>query len=640
MNHLLRQATSASPRRLSPARPSRACLARAASLTVESLESRRLLAAAGGDFEATDLIDNTFLNQAGFDSVEAAAVQSDGKLVAALTTTSGLGENLTLLRFNVDGTRDTSFGVDGAAGFFLPAGFTEINPNDLEITPGGDILVSGVVDSGPGTADGMFAFKADTNGSAVNSFGSFGYAVFTGVAGDAMTAFDAVARADGSVLVAGRLNRAEGLFEPETLNDLVVVQFDQFGNLPSFLDTSYAGGTPDFYNGQASQIEDLSNELPSGNPLGDNVASSEEAATIVLRPGGGFLLVSEIDPLDVAADKFTAIVAFDDNSSRDTSFGNNGLVVSNIQVGEVRNAVVSGGAIYVGFENSAGDGVGVLKLDFDGNLDTTYGTAGVASYTLDTVDAWNIDIDEDGRVVGALEVDSAGLKQAALVRFDAAGLLDTSFADDGVFEFDITDGDDPQGRGSVSLGNGSYAFFGNYDDAGTDGVQSLLRKVEQLPAAEVTFENGVFVITGTDLVDNLVFQVDASDPTLISVLCGNMVLATEAVTRIEIAGGDGDDTFDASGVDVTVIIDGGAGNDTIIGGSATDFLNGGEGDDSLVGGDSGDLLLGGAGNDNIDAGNGNDVVGGGDGDDVILGGDGWDLIAGNAGNDHIQSGAQ
>lgn len=86
------------------------------------------------------------------------------------------------------------------------------------------------------------------------------------------------------------------------------------------------------------------------------------------------------------------------------------------------------------------------------------------------------------------------------------------------------------------------------------------------------------------------------------------------------------------------------GNDVITGGNLCNYIDGGAGNDRLVGMDGNDAILhiesqnddedpeeyyqggiyGGAGNDNIDGGNGSDLLDGGDGDDIITGGTGSD----------------
>lgn len=65
-------------------------------------------------------------------------------------------------------------------------------------------------------------------------------------------------------------------------------------------------------------------------------------------------------------------------------------------------------------------------------------------------------------------------------------------------------------------------------------------------------------------------------------------------------------------------IDGGEGDDTLVGLSNVDFLRGEEGDDTLYGGDNDDALDGGAGRDLLDGGVGEDSADGGSGADTCI----------------------
>jgi hypothetical protein len=75
-------------------------------------------------------------------------------------------------------------------------------------------------------------------------------------------------------------------------------------------------------------------------------------------------------------------------------------------------------------------------------------------------------------------------------------------------------------------------------------------------------------------------------------------VAQVAFKRIVVAAGAGDDavTLDAN-VSLPTRIDGGAGNDTLVGGSGADVIVGRAGDDTLRGQGGADRLLGGAGDD-------------------------------------------
>jgi Ca2+-binding RTX toxin-like protein len=85
----------------------------------------------------------------------------------------------------------------------------------------------------------------------------------------------------------------------------------------------------------------------------------------------------------------------------------------------------------------------------------------------------------------------------------------------------------------------------------------------------------------------------------------------------------GDDSFSATGNLATLIgitVDGGAGNDRLLGGNGADLLVGGDGNDFVDGNQGNDTALLGAGDDTFqwDPGDGSDVVEGQDGTDTML----------------------
>lgn len=118
-------------------------------------------------------------------------------------------------------------------------------------------------------------------------------------------------------------------------------------------------------------------------------------------------------------------------------------------------------------------------------------------------------------------------------------------------------------------------------------------------------------------------------------------------------GGDGADVLDESvgggsgRAGERNVLDGGSGNDTLVGCAGPDTLRGGSeddtisgevGDDVIEGGTGNDRLFGGDGNDRISGGSGNDYATGGTGDDTIDGEDGDDVLAGESGTDRLTGG--
>lgn len=101
----------------------------------------------------------------------------------------------------------------------------------------------------------------------------------------------------------------------------------------------------------------------------------------------------------------------------------------------------------------------------------------------------------------------------------------------------------------------------------------------------------------------------------------------DLVSHINIYAEGGNDSISIrNSVTQTTLLDGGDGNDRIIGSQQRDAILGGGGNDRIHGRD---------GNDRIDGGEGNDQVHGGNGDDGLQGGIGDDTLYGDAGNDTI-----
>src|SRR5262249_28904823 len=100
------------------------------------------------------------------------------------------------------------------------------------------------------------------------------------------------------------------------------------------------------------------------------------------------------------------------------------------------------------------------------------------------------------------------------------------------------------------------------------------------------------------------------------------VTGSEAIDALIVSAGAGNDTLSAASLpadSVALTLDGGAGNDTIIGSQGADFLFGGDGND---------IVTGGRGNDTASLGNGNGGV-------VWDPGEGSDVVGGRAGTDRL-----
>jgi Ca2+-binding RTX toxin-like protein len=174
------------------------------------------------------------------------------------------------------------------------------------------------------------------------------------------------------------------------------------------------------------------------------------------------------------------------------------------------------------------------------------------------------------------------------------------------------------GNDTLTGGDGDDQMFGQ---AGNDRMiwnpgddSDLMEGGDGIDTAEVNGGNGSEHFTLTANGSRVRF--DRVDPAPFTLDIGT----TE---KIVVNMNGGDDTFSATGdlaSLISVTVDGGAGNDTILGSNGNDTLLGGDGNDFIDGNQGSDTALLGAGDDvfNWDPGDGSDTVDGGAGNDTLV----------------------
>lgn len=184
------------------------------------------------------------------------------------------------------------------------------------------------------------------------------------------------------------------------------------------------------------------------------------------------------------------------------------------------------------------------------------------------------------------------------------------------------------GNDTLTGGDGDDQIFG---EAGNDRAiwnpgddTDLFEGGAGTDTAEVNGGNGAEVFTTT--ANGTRVRFDRLDPAPFA-----LDLGTTEKLVVNMNGGD--DSFSATGnlaALISVTVDGGSGNDTILGSNGADLLIGGDGNDFIDGQQGNDTALLGAGDDVFqwDPGDGNDIVEGGDGNDKML-------FNGSAGNEQF-----
>ena len=168
---------------------------------------------------------------------------------------------------------------------------------------------------------------------------------------------------------------------------------------------------------------------------------------------------------------------------------------------------------------------------------------------------------------------------------------------------------------------------------------AMMQTLEQRRMLSVAVVDGVLAVRGTNHADHINVSVDHGQ---VNVTMNGHVrhFSLSDVLKLKIQAGSGNDVV---GVDRSVrlntMIDGGAGNDSMMGGFGHDDMVGGAGDDVLIGSGAADSMEGDGGNDDLFGGGGNDNLDGGDGNDDLHGGAGDDSLDGEGGHDNLEGGA-
>jgi uncharacterized delta-60 repeat protein len=355
-------------------------------------------------------------------AAEAVAVQADGKIVAGGFTWD-FPRTFALTRFNTDGNLDSTFGNGGKV--ITAVGFnTEIH--DIAIQGDGKIVVGGG-NGDAGDARNFIVARYEADGRLDSAFGSGGVS-YTNFHGRGGMAWGLAIQPDGKIVEVG-----DAGLESYPFNALGVVRFTSDGTLdPTF----GAGGkvTTSFEGGGSGR-------------------------DIVVQPDGK--LVAAGAARTSSGNAGFGLARFNTDGSVDSSFGSNGTVLTDFgpAADGIRSValrpdgkiIVAGDAVTPSFSGE----FALAQYNADGSLDTSFGVGGrVTTDFAGASEAANgVAVQADGKVVaGGVVSPSSGLAVLGLARYLGDSALAPQVAGHGVFG---TGGD---GRVSFRLSNEQVTF--------------------------------------------------------------------------------------------------------------------------------------------------------------------------------------
>lgn len=147
------------------------------------------------------------INQGQPDYFAKVDIQPDGKIVAVGGTVEE-GRFAFIVRFNANGSRDNTFGVTGITSYNLGGSGEKGFPSDVEVLPGGKILLGGALTiDRPGANDevGFYEIRLLNDGALDTAFGNQGILTTTALQNYAYAerAYDAAVLPNGKIVKAG-----------------------------------------------------------------------------------------------------------------------------------------------------------------------------------------------------------------------------------------------------------------------------------------------------------------------------------------------------------------------------------------------------------------------------------------------------
>jgi len=296
------------------------------------------------------------------------AIQADGKILLAGYSGNSGNEDIALVRYNVNGTLDTSFDSDGKV--LTPIGAGTDAAWSLTIQQDGKILLGGW--SNDGSQDNFALVRYNTDGSLDANFDGDGKVV-TPVGSGGSSGRGVAVQSDGKIVLAGIASNGGNA-------DFAVVRYNNNGSL----DTGFAN------NGKAITA----------------VGNSTDYAYSVAIQADGKIVVAGYSYSGSNAD--FAIVRYNPNGTIDTGFDGDGKVIASIGSGNdyaLKVAVQTDGKLVVVGSAAIGSSsdIAVVRLNPDGSFDSTFSDDGkLTTLVSPTSDAsWDVVVEPNGRILVA-----------------------------------------------------------------------------------------------------------------------------------------------------------------------------------------------------------------------------------------------
>ncbi len=471
-----------------------------------------------------------------FDKISNLAIQTDGKILFYNKVYISSTPKIILVRLNSNSSYDTTFDNDGIAIATSPSNFTNYD-NKLRIQPDGKYTIFTAIQTiiNNVSNNDILGLRFNSNGTLDTSFDSDGILTLSYFSlNDSFGDFSCIGN---SIILSGNTQQTalQGKIAVSKLTSTASFDttFDTDGKL--FFTFPYGAGDFAFTSeiqsdgkilvGGRSYYNDKDYySIARYNPNGAiDTTFGTNGLVIILNQDFGNIndIVVDINGKIVigGGSNFAIILRLNSNGSLDTTFGTNGFAnfaQSFSNANDIK--ILSNGKILIaGYESYTTNNVFssnfmLARLNSNGILDTTFGINGISnngSTNAGQEYLFKVEVQTDGKIITVGTISNGSDIDIVIFRYNSNGTLDTTFNGNGSTTFGTSTFDEPTG---LAIQNDGKILVLGY-------VNNLVKIVRFTSSGSIdtSFDNdGIVDISPTDMLGSNALKLTSDQKILIT----------------------------------------------------------------------------------------------------------------------------
>jgi uncharacterized delta-60 repeat protein len=342
-------------------------------------------------------------------NIISSAIQTDGKIVVAGSYSSENAGGFLLIRYHQHGKIDSSFGDNGDGIVTTQFGEGAAYGNSVAIQQDGRIVVAGSLFSSSGNKFAIAQYKP--NGRLDTAFGNMGKIITNPVSGS--QAYSVALQSDGKIVVAGtsggrfciiRYNKngksdnsfatnGTALFFPQGSIAAVAIQPD--GKIVA---AGYASNNDAFALARCMPDGRLDSTLGKKGYITTRIQRHDHANSVAIQADGKIVVSGNSQ---AGSNTDFALVRYNKNGKPDSTFGENGIAIHDFGLDDFAGSIAIQTDGKILSAGSTGTDFALLRYNTNGETDSSFGDNGkvITSFKNANSGCRSVRLQADGKIV-------------------------------------------------------------------------------------------------------------------------------------------------------------------------------------------------------------------------------------------------